>query len=134
MLKSAVDATTNFTLDQVKEMEELIEINEQLKTLDSRKKALVDNIKSYLTKAGISNVDVNGRAISITESQRRTVTSKTKDAFIAELVSMGKNYLVTTKIEPDLDSIFAEVDAETLEQDFVDKYVKVTPILTLRVN
>ncbi len=131
---ATINATTNFNQQQVMDMEELVAINEELKKLESRKKVLSDNIKQYLVAANIDKVDVNGNTLALTESVRRTITKTTKDQFVAELVSMGKKHLVNYTIDPDLDSIFAEVSAGTLGQDFVDKYVKVTPVITLRCN
>ena len=131
---SGVNATTNFNIAQVQEMEELVAINEEIKKLESRKKVLSDNIKTYMLSANIDKVDINGSTLGLTESTRKTVTKSTKDEFIAELVGLGKKHLVNYSIEPDLDSIFAEVDAGNLGQDFVDKYVKVTPVVTLRCN
>ena len=131
---SGVNATTNFNIAQVQEMEELVAINEEIKKLESRKKVLSDNIKTYMLSANIDKVDINGSTLGLTESTRKTVTKSTKDEFIAELVGFGKKHLINYSIEPDLDSIFAEVDAGNLGQDFVDKYVKVTPVVTLRCN
>ena len=131
---TAINASTNFTATQVQEMEELVAINEEMKKLEAKKKTLSDNIKGYMVSANIDKVNVNGSVLGLTESTRKTVTKATKDEFIANLVGMGKKHLVTYSIEPDLDSIFAEVDAGTLGQDFVDKYVKVTPVVTLRCN
>lgn len=131
---TVVDATTHFSVGQVQEMKDLLAINEELKALEAKKKVLVDTVKKYLEDAKIDKVDVSGSSISLTDSERRTVTKSTKDEFIAELVGMGKKHLVNYTIDPDLDSIFAEVDAGTLAKDFVDKYVKVTPVKTLRCN
>ena len=131
---SAVRAATMFNEAQIKEMEELVEINEKMKVLETRKKALSDNIKTHMVSAKVDKVCVNGSILGLTESTRKTVTKATKDEFIANLVGMGKKHLVSYSIEPDLDSIFAEVDAGSLGQDFVDKYVKVTPVVTLRCN
>ena len=111
-----------------------MEINEKMKVLETRKKALSDNIKTHMVSAKVDKVCVNGSILGLTESTRKTVTKATKDEFIANLVGMGKKHLVSYSIEPDLDSIFAEVDAGSLGQDFVDKYVKVTPVVTLRCN
>lgn len=129
-----VTATTNFNAQQIQEMEELVRINEEMKKLEAKKKTLSDNVKTYLIGAKVDKVDINGNTLSLTESERRTVTKSSKDQFVAELVGMGKQNLVTYSIEPDLDSIFAEVGAGNLGRDFVDKYVKVTPVVTLRCN
>ena len=133
-MTAIIDANTHFTLAQVQEMEELVAINEEMKKLEAKKKILSDNIKKYMTTAKIDKLDINGNTLGLTESTRKTITKATKDEFIANLVGMGKKHLVNYSIEPDLDSIFAEVDAGTLGQDFVDKYVKVTPVITLRCN
>lgn len=131
---ATVNAVTHFTPAQVQEMEELVAVNEEMKKLEAKKKTLSDNIKGYMVSAKIDKVDINGSTLGLTESVRRTVTKASKDQFVADLVGMGKKHLVNYSIEPDLDSIFAEVDAGTLGQDFVDKYVKVTPVVTLRCN
>lgn len=129
-----IDATTVFSPAQYQEMEELVRVNEELKVLESKKKALSDKVKMYMTTLNVDECSVNGTPFRIIDSVRRTVTKNTKDEFVAALVGQGKQYLVVTSIEPDVDSIFAEVDAGTLSKDFVDTYIKVTPVQTLRTN
>lgn len=131
---ASINAITAFNAQQFQEMKELVDINEQMKVLENKKKALSDNVKKHMLAAKIDKVDVNGSTLTIIESTRKTVTKSTHDEFVAELVGMGKKHLINYSIEPDVDSIFAEVDAGTLAQDFVDKYVKVTPVTTLRCN
>ena len=131
---STSDLTSLFTANQRQDMEELIRVNEEMKKLEAKKKVLSDNVKKHMTTAKVDKITVNGSTLALTESERRTVTKSTKDEFIAHLVGMGKKHLVAYSIEPDLDSIFAEVDAGTLGKDFVDTYVKVTPVVTLRCN
>lgn len=132
MKADAVDGSVTFPSSQYEKMKELVEINAQLKKLETKKKDLVDEVKGYMVNSKIMDVDVNGTCISVTESQRRTVTSKTKDEFIAQLASIGKKHLIKTEITPDVDSIFAEVEAGTIDKNLVDKYVKVTEVLTLK--
>ena len=134
MSTSKIDAINNFTTTQIDEMNELITVNEELKKLEAKKQILSDNIKRHMINAKIDKVDVNGSTLSLIESTRKTIKKATKDEFIAELIGKNKKHLVTYSIEPDLDSIFAEVDAGLLESDFVDSYVKVTPVITLRCN
>ena len=129
-----VDVHQNFSPTEVTTMERLVDINSQIKALETEKQKLVEKVKRFMQAINVSSVDVNGTALSLIESSRRTVTRTTKDQFIAELINMNKQHLVQYDITPDLDSIFAEVDAGTLPKDFVDKYVKVTPIVTLRCN
>lgn len=127
-------AQTYFTPEEVKRMEELVAINEELKKLEAKKKVLVDDIKTYMTNNKIDKVDVNGSTLSLVTYERRTVTKATKDEFIANLVALGKKHLVNYSIEPDLDTIFTEVDSGQLDGNMVNQYVKVTPALTLRCN
>ena len=47
---------------------------------------------------------------------------------------MNKKHLISHSVEPDVDGILAEVDAGLISKDFVDKYVKVTSVVTLRCN
>lgn len=127
-------AQTYFTPAEVQQMEALVAINEELKKLEAKKKALVENVKKDMLAKKIDEVDVNGTKFSITTSERRTVTKATKDEFIANLVALGKKHLVNYSIEPDLDSIFTEVDSGQLDGNMVNQYVKVTPVVTLRTN
>ena len=134
-MSTTVNAISHFNASEYQEMKELVAINEEIKQLEAKKKVLSDSVKKLLVNAKIDKVSVDGNnTLTIIESTRNTVTKSTKDQFIAELVGMNKKHLVTYSIEPDLDSIFAEVDAGTLGKDFVDKYVKVTPVTTLRCN
>lgn len=127
-------AQTYFTPAEVQRMEELVAINEEMKKLEAKKKVLVDDVKQYMTNNKIDKVDVNGNTLSLVASERRTVTKATKDEFIANLVALGKKHLVNYSIEPDLDSIFTEVDSGQLDGKMVNQYVKVTPVMTLRCN
>ena len=128
----SIDAKTIFNPAELSEMQELIEINDRLKVLEERKKDIANNIKSAMIGKNISNAELNGSTFTLIESERRTVTKKTKDDFIAELIAKQKNHLVVHSIEPDVDSIMLEVDSGLLDRAFVEQYVKVTPTVTLR--
>ena len=129
-----IDASQVFGAKEYADMEALSQVNEEMKKLEAKKKVLSDKVKGYMQGLNIDKCDVNGSTFSIIETQRRTITKATKDKFIAELVGLNKQYLLTTSIEPDLDSIFSEVDAGTLDKDLVNKYVKVSDVTTLRCN
>lgn len=131
---ATTDASIIFPSNELAEMEELVRINEELKKLESKKKLLSDKVKGHMQKVKIDKCIVNGATLSLIESQRRTIAKGAKDTFIAELVGLNKKHLVLTSIEPDLDSIFAEIDAGTLDKALVEQYVRVTPVITLRCN
>ena len=128
----SIDAKTIFNPAELSEMQELIEINDRLKVLEERKKDIANNIKSAMIGKNISSTELNGSTFTLIESERRTVTKKTKDDFIAELIAKQKNHLVIHSIEPDVDSIMLEVDSGLLDRAFVEQYVKITPTVTLR--
>ena len=125
---------SNFTQTEIENINKLIAINAEMKKLEAEKKKLSDFVKASMLNAKIDKLSVGNNTLAITESTRNTVSKALKDKFIAELVGMNKQHLVSYSIEPNLDSIFAEVNAGLLNQDFVDKYVKVTPVVTLRCN
>ena len=128
----SIDAKTIFNPTELSEMQELIEINDRLKVLEERKKDIANNIKSAMIGKNISSAELDGSTFTLIESERRTVTKKTKDDFIAELIAKQKNHLVIHSIEPDVDSIMLEVDSGLLDRAFVEQYVKITPTVTLR--
>lgn len=131
---SLMNASAVFNANQLQEMEEYISLNNQIKELEQKKKALSENVKQYMIDSRYSQINVNNSTLTLIESERKTVTKSTKDKFIADLVGMGKKHLVNYSIEPDVDSIYAEVDAGSLDKDFVDQYIKKTPVTTLRCN
>ena len=129
-----IDANIAFDEQERADMAELIDINTQLKALEAKKKTISEKVKSAMVNKKIDKVDINGSKLSIIQSTRTMVPKKTKDEFIAQLVGLGKQHLVKTSIEPDIESIFAEVDAGTLDSNMVNSYVKVTPVTTLRCD
>ena len=129
-----IDANIAFDEQERADMAELVDINTQLKALEARKKTISEKVKSAMVNKKIDKVDINGSKLSIIQSTRKMVSKKTKDEFIAQLVGLGKKHLVKTSIEPDIESIFAEVDAGTLDSNMVNSYVKVTPVTTLRCD
>ena len=129
-----INANIAFNEQERADMAELVDINTQLKALEARKKTISEKVKSAMVNKKIDKVDINGSKLSIIQSTRKMVPKKTKDEFIAQLVGLGKKHLVKTSIEPDIESIFAEVDAGTLDSNMVNSYVKVTPVTTLRCD
>ena len=129
-----IDANIAFDEQERADMTELVDINTQLKALEAKKKTISEKVKSAMVNKKIDKVDINGSKLSIIQSTRTMVPKKTKDEFIAQLVGLGKKHLVKTSIEPDIESIFAEVDAGTLDSNMVNSYIKVTPVTTLRCD
>lgn len=129
-----INANIAFDEQERADMAELVDINTQLKALEAKKKTISEKVKSAMVNKKIDKVDINGSKLSIIQSTRKMVSKKTKDEFIAQLVGLGKKHLVKTSIEPDIESIFAEVDAGTLDSNMVNSYVKVTPVTTLRCD
>ena len=129
-----IDANIAFDEQERADMAELVYINTQLKALEAKKKTISEKVKSAMVNKKIDKVDIDGSKLSIIQSTRTMVPKKTKDEFIAQLVGLGKQHLVKTSIEPDIESIFAEVDAGTLDGNMVNSYVKVTPVTTLRCD
>lgn len=129
-----IDANIAFDEQERADMAELVYINTQLKALEAKKKTISEKVKSAMVNKKIDKVDIDGSKLSIIQSTRTMVPKKTKDEFIAQLVGLGKQHLVKTSIEPDIESIFAEVDAGTLDSNMVNSYIKVTPVTTLRCD
>ena len=126
-----MDTQVVLSEDELKVMKEFIEIDSEAKSLDKKKKELSSKVKDIMGKHSTSSLDIEDKHFSITESERRTIKKGMKDSFIATLVGMGKKSLVNYSIEPDMDSIFAEVDAGTLDKKIVNDFVTVTSVKTL---
>ena len=131
----ACKAEDHYTSSELRDMTSLVDVIARKKELEKEEKRLKDKVKSYMA---LNQHDVlqlpSGDIIAITSSLRKTITKSTKDQFVGELIALGKNYLLLTSIDPDLDSVFAEVDSGQLDKAMVDKYVKVTEVRTLNVK
>lgn len=117
---------------EVSDFEALQSVNEEIKALEVKKQELVGRVKAHMQGKNVTAAELDGYGFTLIPSSRRMIARGQKDNLVAELVNDGKKHLVTYSIEPDLDSIFAEVNAGRLSQDIIDKYIKVTDVITLR--
>lgn len=113
---------------------EFLVLNETIKRLDKDKKKLTEEVKDIFERYNITDLEHDGSTLTVTEKVRKTVTKATKDKFIMELINQGKNYLVMQSVDVDVDTIYTEYQNGTIDKDFVDKYVKITPEKALTVK
>jgi len=125
-----MNADEVFNAQELKAFEALDEINKKVKALEKEKKRYSDKVKALMQDKKVDSIEHDGTKFSITKSERHVV--KSSNDFVSKLISMGKKSLVRYEIVPDVESILAEVNAGALDKDFVDDYIKVTPITTLR--
>ena len=122
----------SMTDEDKKVIQEFLVMNETVKRLDKDKKKLTEDVKAIFEKYHISDpLDFEGSTLTVTESTRKTVNKAKKDRFIQELVNMGKNYLVIQTMDIDTDTIYAEVENGSLDKNFVEQYMSITPTKTL---
>lgn len=119
---------------EMKILNDFIKVKHELDLLEKRKKKLSDEVKKIMLAAGVDKATVAGAKLSISQTQRRTVPAATKDEFVAKLLGLQKNYLVTYSIVPNVDEIMNELDAGMIDQSLVNKYINTTPIITLRCD
>lgn len=130
----AVDLESMVKPSEYMDMERLVEINTTMKQLENEKKYLSERIKKTMQALNIEQGTVGTATLTVSSSTRKTLPKSVHDKFVAELVGLGKQNLIKTSIDPDLDAVMDEVDAGTLDKDLVSKYVTITPIKTLRCN
>ncbi len=119
-----------FSAQELKIFESLDEINKNVKALEKEKKRYSEKVKELMLSKNVDSIEHNGAKFTVTKSERHVVKSSSE--FVTKLISMGKKSLVRYEIVPDVESILAEVNVGTLDKNFVDEYIKVTPIATLR--
>lgn len=118
-----------------KKISEFLVLNETIKRLDKDKKRLTEEVKDIFEQYKITDpLEHDGSTLTVTEKVRKTVTKSTKDKFIMELINKGKNYLVMQSVDVDVDTIYTEYQNGTIDKDFVDQYVKITPEKALTVK
>ena len=121
--------------DEKKVIEDFLATYETSKRIEKDKKILNEKVKNIFAKYKINDpLNFNGSTLTVTETVRKTVTAKKKDAFIQKLLELGKNYLITTSIEIDTDTIYAEVENGQLDKTFVEEYMSITPEKRLTVK
>lgn len=130
----AVDLQGLVSAEDYKKMQRLVEINTLMKQFETEKKNLSEDIKKAMMKINVDAGVVGSASLTIVHSTRKTLPKAVHDKFVAELVGLGKQNLITTSIEPDLDAVMAEVDANTLDANLVNQYVTISDVHTLRCN
>lgn len=133
-MSNKVDIRSLFSATEVQYFEELRKVNDEIKALEAQKQNIVGLVKTLMQSKNITAGELDDASFSLVKASRRTIAKGQKDSFIADLVANNAKHLITYSIEPDLDGIFAEVDAGTLDKSLVDKYVKVTDYYTLRCS
>lgn len=129
-----MDARVSFTPDECKILQRFIENKDEINSLKTLNEELTDKVKEIMSNHKTNDAILDGVNFKIIPSKRKQCKRGKKDEFIAELLALGKKYLVETTMEPDMDSISDEVDAGTLDRNLFDKYVTVTDIKTLRTS
>lgn len=117
--------------DEVQTLRDYVVMNDTVKRLDKDKKALTEKVKNIFEAHNVDVIDIDGSTLTVTESMRKTINKKTKDAFVSYLCSIGKNYLCFTDIAIDADTVYAEMENGSIDKTMVEKYMSVTPVKTL---
>lgn len=133
IFSNKIDETSHLVEENKKTITDLININNQIKLLEQKKEMLLADVKTLMKTNNVSEITFNGTKLALSSIERKTVQKKDKDKFVSELIDLNKKHLLLHTITVDVDSVLAEVDAGIISKDIVKKYIKITPVDTLRI-
>ena len=133
IFSNKIDETSHLVEENKKTITDLININNQIKLLEQKKEMLLADVKTLMKTNNVSEITFNGTKLALSSTERKTVQKKDKDKFVSELIDLNKKHLLLHTITVDVDSVLAEVDAGIISKDIVKKYIKITPVDTLRI-
>lgn len=120
--------------DKIQDVIKLVNAKKEIKQLEKLKDSLTNDIKNMMISSDIDIAKIGNIKVSLSKQERQTVPASLKDKFVTELAGMGKNHLLSMTIEPNVEEIMEEVKSGMLDKSFVEKYINITPVVTLRTT
>ncbi len=121
---------------QKERLNEFLRISKEIENLERFRNNMADKIKeamieSNVTEIGFSDKSDKDYTLKINIKKRHMIPNSANDKFIAELVGLGKGYLIKNTLTPNIPEIIEEIKSNDLPCDFVEKYIKTAEIVTL---
>lgn len=118
----------------VKDVEQILELTQEIKELEAKKKILTDSLKTEMLANGQDIINHNGNKIQLVTSERTSIKKGMKDKLI--LFLKNKKLTSCISLNPDIDkeSLETEVNLGNVTQQELNQYMNFTKVNSIRVT
>ena len=110
----------------------LAEINEKIKALTKEAEIYKEGVKSDMLDSKLTEVEEGGSKFTLTISSRTTCSKKMD--FMKYLAGKNLKHCLSAVYEPNYERAKDEIAAGNLTQAEYDRFVKETPVHTLKIK
>ena len=118
----------------IKDVEQILKLTEEIKSLEAQKKVLTDSLKDEMIKLGQSDIIHNGSKIQLIRSNRFSIKKNMKDKLM--LFLKQKNLTSCISLTPDInkESLETEINIGNITRQELDQYMNCTEVNSIRVT
>lgn len=118
----------------IKEVEEVLRLTEEIKKLEARKKTFTDSLKNEMVMSGQDTIIHNGSKIQLVKSARVSVKKGMKEKLILFLKQKNLGSCIT--LEPDInkESLETEINVGNVTQQELNQYMNYSEVTSIRVT
>lgn len=118
----------------IKDVEEVLTLTEEIKNLEAKKKKLTDTLKDEMIKIGQDVINHYGSKIQLVRQTRVSVKKGKKDDLL--LFLKQKNLGSCIFLNPDInkESIETQINIGNITQQEIDQYMNITEVNSIRVT
>ncbi len=118
----------------VKDVEQVFELTQEIKELEAKKKTLTDSLKSEMLATGQDTITHNGNKIQLVKSTRISVKKNMKDKLILFLKSRKLTSCISLNPDINKESLETEMNLGNVTQQELNQYMNYTEINSIRVT
>lgn len=118
----------------IKDVEQVLRLTEEIKKLEAQKKTLTDSLKNEMIAAGQTDIIHNGSKIQLVKSTRVSIKKGMKEKLM--LFLKQKNLTSCIILNPDVDkeSLETEINIGNVTRQELDQYMNCTEVNSIRVT
>lgn len=118
----------------IKEVEEVFRLTEEIKKLENQKKKLTESLKAEMLATGQDNIIHNGSKIQLVKSNRISVKKGMKDKLIVFLKQKNLNSCIVLNPDINKENLETEINIGNVTQQELNQYMNYTEINSIRVT
>lgn len=118
----------------VKDVEEVFALSEEIKKLEAKKKKLTDSLKNEMIATKQDVIIHNGGKIQLVKTTRISVKKGMKDKLILFLKQKNLSSCITLNPDIDKESIETEINIGNITQQDIDQFMNFTEVNSIRVT
>ena len=118
----------------VKDVEEVLRLTEEIKKLEEQKKTLTESLKAEMIATGQKVINRNGSTISLITSNRVSVKKNMKEKLILYLKQKNLGSCITLNPDINKEILETEISIGNVNQQELNQFMNFTEINSIRVT